>query len=106
MRQLFEAELIKGFCVNNLGYRGGCDMSGPSARWSAPVEFNFPSNGSYEVGGPFEALVHMTEQWPAIQGPNFVRARSACRAALAGHKSVDEARTAFEAAVAEARHRH
>ncbi len=81
-------------------------MSGPSARWSAPVDFNFPLSGAHKVGGPFEALVHMTEQWPAVQGPNFVRARSACRAALAGHKSVDEARIAFEAAVAEARYRN
>ncbi|MGV1753440.1 DUF982 domain-containing protein [Agrobacterium sp. CG674] len=78
-------------------------MSGPSARWSEPVEFNFPTKGSYEVRGPFDALLHMTEQWPAVRGLNFVRARSACRAALAGHKSVDEARDAFEAAVAEAR---
>lgn len=81
-------------------------MSGPSARWSEPVEFNFPSKGSYKVRGPFDALVHMTEQWPAVRGLHFVRARSACRAALAGHKSVDEARDAFEAAVAEARSPH
>lgn len=46
-------------------------MSGPSARWSAPVDFNFPLSGAHKVGGPFEALVHMTEQWPAVQGPNF-----------------------------------
>lgn len=81
-------------------------MSGPGARWSEPVEFNFPSKGSYKVRGPFDALVHMTEQWPAVRGLHFVRARSACRQALAGHKSVDEARDAFEAAVAEARNPH
>ncbi|WP_244530404.1 DUF982 domain-containing protein [Rhizobium sp. NFR07] len=45
----------------------------------------------------------MTEDWPAAQDLDFVRARSACRKAIAGHKTVDEARIAFEAAAAEAR---
>jgi hypothetical protein len=77
-------------------------MSGPNARWNEPVEIAFPS-GSHKVSGPFEALAHMTENWPAAQGLDFVRARSACRGAIAGHRTVDEARIAFEAAAAEAR---
>jgi hypothetical protein len=77
-------------------------MSGPNARWNEPVEISFPS-GSHKVSGPFEALAHMTENWPAAQGLDFVRARSACRGAIAGHKTVDEARIAFEAAASEAR---
>lgn len=77
-------------------------MSGPNVRWDEPVEIAFPS-GSHKVGGPFEALAHMTENWPAEQGLDFVRARSACRGAIAGHKTVHEARVAFEAAASEAR---
>lgn len=77
-------------------------MSGPNARWNEPVELASPS-GSLKVSGPFEALAHMTENWPAAQGLDFVRARSACRGAIAGHKTVDEARIAFEAAAVEAR---
>lgn len=78
-------------------------MTGPNARWSEPVEVTFPNSGSQKVTGPFEALVHLTENWPGQQGADFVRARSACRGALAGHRSIDEARQAFEAAAAEAR---
>jgi hypothetical protein len=86
-------------------------MSGPNARWTKPVSIKFPTDGIQEVNGPFEALAHLTENWPAQQGLDFVRARSACRGALAGHKTVDEARIAFETAAAEARrhfdrHRH
>jgi len=77
-------------------------MSGPKARWSEPVEFASTS-GSHTVSGPYEALAHMAENWPAPQGLDFVRARSACRGAIAGHKSVDDARLAFAAAAAEAR---
>lgn len=77
-------------------------MSGRNARWNEPVELSSPS-GSLKVSGPFEALAHMTENWPAQQGLDFVRARSACRGAIAGHRTVDEARIAFEAAANEAR---
>jgi hypothetical protein len=45
----------------------------------------------------------MMDNWPASQGLDFVRARSACRGAIAGYKTIDEARVAFEAAAAEAR---
>lgn len=77
-------------------------MSGPNARWNKPVEVSLPNSGFFEVKGPFEALAHLTENWPG-RGLKFVRARSACRAAIAGYKSVDEARLAFEAAAVEAR---
>lgn len=78
-------------------------MSGPKSQWGKPVELSTMQNGSYKVAGPFEALVHLSENWPARQGLYFVKARSACRGALAGHKTVEEARAAFEAAAAEAR---
>lgn len=78
-------------------------MSGPNARWNEPVEVSFPTTGSYKVAGPFEALAYLTDNWPAQQGLDFVKARSACRGALAGHRTVDDARIAFEAAAAEVR---
>ncbi len=77
-------------------------MSGPNSRWHTPVEISLSTTGSHEVSGPFEALVHLTENWPASQGLCFVRARSACRGALAGHRTLEEARLAFEAAASEA----
>lgn len=78
-------------------------MSGPNSRWEQPVELSTPGNGSCQIRGPFEALAHLSENWPAQQGLHFVKARSAYRGALAGHKTVEEARAAFEAAAAEAR---
>lgn len=76
-------------------------MSGPNSRWETPVEISLSTTGSHEVRGPFEALVHLTENWPASQGLCFVKARSACRGALAGHRTLEEARLAFEAAASE-----
>lgn len=78
-------------------------MSGPNARWSTPVEVKFASTGKTEVSGPFEALAYLTDSWPAEQDLHYVKARSACRGALAGHKTVDEARAAFETAAVKAR---
>lgn len=78
-------------------------MSGPNSRWNKPVELSFSTTGAHEVQGPFEALMHLTENWSAEQELTFVKARSACRGALAGHKTIAEARIAFEAAAAEAR---
>ena len=77
-------------------------MTSPRDRWNAPVEIDFISTGRQEVGGPFEALVWLTDRWPYPQGFQFVRARSACRGALAGHTSLEAARIAFQCAVDEA----
>ncbi len=78
-------------------------MSGPNAEWDRPVELKYSSSGSLIIAGPFQALVHLTEEWPAEQGLEFVRARSACRGAIAGHRSMADARKAFEAAAQQAR---
>jgi hypothetical protein len=67
-------------------------------RWTEPVEVNLEANGKSVIAGPFEAL---TEGWPKIGGLSFVRARSACRAALDGRKSPEEARKCFTDAVSE-----
>jgi len=61
------------------------------------------TSGFQKIEGPFDALKYLTESWPAERGMSFVRARSACRAALAGHKTVEEARVAFVAAAVDAK---
>ncbi|MGK9055658.1 DUF982 domain-containing protein [Neorhizobium petrolearium] len=78
-------------------------MPGPSDRWSKPVTLDLTTTGRTSVEGPFEALIYLTESWPAHKGLHFVKARSACRGALAGHRSLEEARAEFEAAAEEAR---
>ncbi|MBO9655836.1 DUF982 domain-containing protein [Agrobacterium sp. SOY23] len=70
-------------------------------RWTEPVEVNLEANGKSVIAGPFEALTLLTEGWPQIGGLSFVRARSACRAALDGRKSPEEARKCFTDAVSE-----
>lgn len=45
-------------------------MFGPDANWEELVEILF--------------LAHMTGNWPAQQGLDFVRARSACQGTIAG----------------------
>jgi hypothetical protein len=63
---------------------------------------SFAETGAQLVSGPFEALVHMTDHWPDRGGLQFVRARSACRAAIDGRKSLEHARLEFEQAAKEA----
>ena len=70
-------------------------------RWTEPVEVNLDANGKSVVAGPFEALTLLTEGWPNRRGLSFVRARSACRAALDGRKSPEEARKCFTDAVSD-----
>lgn len=75
--------------------------------WAKPVEVHLDHSGKNAVAGPFDALVLLTDSWPNMRGLNFVRARSACRAALDGRKTPEEARKCFEEAVAEAKlHAH
>ncbi|MBU1314710.1 DUF982 domain-containing protein [Pseudorhizobium marinum] len=77
-------------------------MTSPRDRWSAPVEIDLITTGKQEINGPFEALVWLTDCWPYQRGIQFVRARSACRGALAGHTSLETARDLFRGAVDEA----
>ncbi|GGF80446.1 hypothetical protein GCM10010924_04390 [Rhizobium wenxiniae] len=44
----------------------------------------------------------LTDRWPDLRGPHFVKARSCCRAALDGRRTPEEARQEFENAVSEA----
>ncbi|MBB3944622.1 hypothetical protein GGQ73_000547 [Rhizobium skierniewicense] len=72
------------------------------AIWTEPVEVSFDKNTRNVIAGPFDALALLTDNWPHVRGLTFVRARSACRAALDGRKTVEEARRWFEDAVSEA----
>jgi hypothetical protein len=78
-------------------------MAGPNDKWTQPVEMSFSPEGKTTVSGPFEALAVLTGSWPGEQSLSFVKARSACRGALAGHKSLEDARREFETAADEAR---
>lgn len=71
--------------------------------WTEPVEVDLDKADKDVIAGPFDALALLTENWPHMRGLTFVRARSACRAALDGRKTPEEARRCFEDAVSEAR---
>ena len=62
-----------------------------SAKWHEPVNIQVPKSGDVRVDGPFEALVVMMDEWPNLRGAGYVKARSLCRAAIAGRKDAEEA---------------
>lgn len=70
--------------------------------WQKPVRVAFGHVGTEIINGPLEALALLTDRWPDLRGPHFVKARSSCRAALDGRRSPEEARQHFEQAVSEA----
>ncbi len=72
------------------------------ARWTEPVIINAPVSGRLEVKGPFEALVILMDEWPDLRGAGYIRARSICRAAIAGRRDAEEARIEFIGAAQEA----
>lgn len=74
----------------------------PQTSWQKPVRVAFSQIGIEDINGPSEALNLLTDRWPDMRGPQFVRARSLCRAALDGRRTPEEARLQFEQAVSEA----
>ncbi len=72
------------------------------ARWKEPVKITAPLSGDVRVDGPFAALVVLMDEWPDLRGAGYVRARSLCRAAVAGRKDAEEARETFVIAAKEA----
>ncbi|MBB3592565.1 hypothetical protein FHX08_002909 [Rhizobium sp. BK529] len=72
-------------------------------RWNSPIKVGFEEAGARTVNGPFDALACLSDLWPAARGLQYLRARSVCRAALDGRKSVEEARAEFVAAAQEAK---
>lgn len=71
-------------------------------KWSSPIEVGFVPGGAQTVNGPTEALHCLANMWPDRRGPQYVAARSGCRAAVAGRKTVEEARALFISAAQEA----
>ncbi|RWX75699.1 DUF982 domain-containing protein [Neorhizobium lilium] len=70
--------------------------------WQKPVQIAFGPLGTEVIKSPSEALIVLTDRWPDMRGPQFVKARSICRAAIDGRRSPEEARHQFEQAVSEA----
>ena len=58
-----------------------------SAKWHEPVNIQVPKSGDVRVDGPFEALVVLMDERPNLRGAGYVKARSLCRAAIAGRRS-------------------
>jgi hypothetical protein len=69
--------------------------------WNRPIELGLIGGDVRMVNGPSDALACLAGQWPH-RGPYYVAARSACRAAIAGRRTPDEARRLFIFAVEEA----
>ena len=74
----------------------------PQVHWQKPVQIAFGNLGTEIISSPSEALLVLTDRWPDLRGPHFVKARSFCRAALDGRRTPEEARQQFEQAVSEA----
>ena len=60
-----------------------------------------PKSGDVRVDGLLEALVVLMDEWPNLRA-GYVKARSLCRAAIAGRKDAEEARENFVVAAKEA----
>lgn len=74
----------------------------PITQWEEPIRINTPASGYQTVKGPFAALIILLDEWPDLRGPAYVRARSTCRAAIAGRTTPEEAREKFLCAAREA----
>ncbi|ANM09052.1 UNVERIFIED_ORG: hypothetical protein GGI57_003355 [Rhizobium aethiopicum] len=72
-------------------------------KWNSPVKVGFEGADLRTVNGPFDALKCLADFWPNSRGLRYIKARSTCRAALDGRKSVEEARAEFLAAAEEAK---
>jgi hypothetical protein len=69
--------------------------------WSRPIELGVSGGGVRTIKGPSDALACLAGQWPH-RGPYYVAARSACRAAIDGRRTAEEARRLFISAAEEA----
>ncbi|MBW9112098.1 DUF982 domain-containing protein [Rhizobium cauense] len=74
-----------------------------SEKWNDPINVGFENTDARTILGPLDALKCLADLWPSARGLRYLKARSACRAALDGRKTVEEARAEFVAAAEEAR---
>ncbi|WP_431321369.1 DUF982 domain-containing protein [Rhizobium sp. YTU87027] len=72
-------------------------------RWNDPIHVGFENTGARTILGPLDALKYLADLWPSARGLRYLKARSTCRAALDGRKTVEEARAEFVAAAEEAK---
>lgn len=70
--------------------------------WSNPIELGMTGGDVRMVKGPSDALRCLADHWP-YRGHYYVAARSACRAAIDGRRTCEEARRLFLSAAEEAR---
>jgi hypothetical protein len=52
------------------------------ASWTATVIVQFPYQERRTITGPFDPMTCLTDRWPNMSGLKFLKARTACRAAL------------------------
>lgn len=71
------------------------------AQWDNPVEIHLGGAGVRTVSSPFEALIYLTDRWPNRTGAGFLKAKAACKGALEGRVTAEEAHLAFVAAAEE-----
>ncbi len=74
-----------------------------SEKWDNPIHVGFENTGARTIVGPMDALKCLADLWPSSRGLHYLKARSTCRAALDGRKTVEEARAEFVAAAQEAK---
>lgn len=74
----------------------------PIENWEKPIEIISGERQCIVVSGPFDAVICLSDGWPEMKSASFIAARTACRAALAGRATAEEARRCFLAAVKEA----
>ncbi|MCR6502533.1 DUF982 domain-containing protein [Shinella sp. CPCC 101442] len=69
--------------------------------WKEPIEIQLGTIGTRKVEGPFEALIYLIDNWPNRSGPDFVKAKVTCKAAVEGRADAEVARRDFLAAAKE-----
>ncbi len=68
-------------------------------KWHFPIKVPTGNSGSELVDGPFQAVIHLLDNWPDRSSASFIEARNACRGAIAGRVDPEVARAKFLAAI-------
>jgi hypothetical protein len=73
----------------------------PCKPWNEPVDISVGEIESRHINGPDDAITALIDRWRNRRGAAYVKALTACRAAIAGRIDPEEARPHFVAAVQE-----